>query len=188
MTTVEYADYIKQNFDQNRYASLISNIGDQLNDRKDRFDKSDIIEQSFEVYSNNVFEWVDEIGRDHRDNSNNIDLEFKFMADGLYTKVKKDTKKSVTVKVKNSLGENKGTTIIDPADYYVLAQQDAMSIISYEEIKPFLISVPDGIEAKIPFDALTVVFTPADVSVSLNEDINYKEIKAEAQRQLINSF
>ena len=187
MNTQDYAKYINLNFDKNRYASLVSSLGSQLNDRKDRFDKSDIIEQSFEVYSSNTFQWVDEIGRDHRDLAHNLDLEFKYTQDGLFTK-KGNPKKLVTVKVKNSLGENKGTTISNPADYYVIAQQNAMAIISFIELKPFLISVPDGIEAKIPFEELTFVFEPQDVDISINESINYKKIKADAQRQLINSF
>jgi hypothetical protein len=168
---------------------LIGSIGSQLNNRKDRFDKSDIIEQSFEIYSDNFFEWVDEIGRDHRDNENGFDLEFKFITNGLFTKVKKEPKKVVTVKLKNSLGENKGVTITNPANFYVLAQDDAMAIINYAELEPYLVSVPDGIEAKIPFDALTFVYEPSDVKTSTtDESIDYKKIKAAAQRNLINSF
>ena len=106
----------------------------------------------------------------------------------MFTKVQKMPKKSILIKVKNSLGQYKGTTIDNPADFYVIAQQDAMAIISFEEIEPYLISVPDGIEAKIPFDALTIVYSPSDVLLNLNENIDYKQIKAEAQRKLINSF
>lgn len=188
MNTQTYADIIKSKFDKDRFASLVSSLGDQLNDRKDRFDKSDIIEQSFEIYSDGFFEWVDDIGRDHRDNENGFDLEFKYRTDAMFTKVQKMPKKSVLIKVKNSLGQYKGTTIDNPADFYVIAQQDAMAIISFEEIEPYLISVPDGIEAKIPFDALTIVYSPSDVLLNLNESIDYKQIKAEAQKKLINSF
>jgi hypothetical protein len=63
-----------------------------------------------------------------------------------------------------------------------------MAIISFKEMEPYLISVPDGIEAKIPFDKLTFVYKPENVTTSINESINYKQIKAEAQRKLINSF
>jgi len=188
MNTQTYAEIINSKFDKDRFASLVTSLGDQLNDRKDRFDKSDIIEQSFEVYSDGFFEWVDGIGRDHRDNENGFDLEFKYMANGLFTRAKKNPKKTITVKVKNSLGQDKGTTIDNPADYYVLAQQDAMAVMSYAEIEPYLVSVPDGIEARIPFDALNFVYTPQDVCLHLNEGIDYKQIKAEAQRKLINLF
>ena len=50
MDTNKYAEIIKQNFEPNRFASLLSSLGDQLNDRKDRFDKADIVEKSFEIY------------------------------------------------------------------------------------------------------------------------------------------
>ena len=188
MNTQTYADIITSKFDKDRFCSLVSSIGDKLNDRKDRFDKSDIIEQSFEIYSDGFFEWVDGIGRDHRDNENGFDLEFKYRTDVMFTRVQKMPKKSVLIKVKNSLGTFRGTEIDNPADFYVVAQQDAMAIISFKEMEPYLISVPDGIEAKIPFDKLTFVYKPENVTTSINESINYKQIKAEAQRKLINSF
>ena len=94
-------------------------FGNQLNDRKDRFDKADIIEQSIEVYSNDRLMWVDDIGRDHVDTQTGLDLEFKYMTDGLFTKTGKE-KKNIKVKLKNSLGENKGVFIEDPADFYIL--------------------------------------------------------------------
>ncbi len=188
MDTNKYAEIIKQNFEPNRFASLLSSLGDQLNDRKDRFDKADIVEKSFEVYSNGKFKHVDSIGRDHRDNDNNLDLEFKFIEDGLFTPKRKKPKKTVTVKIKNSLGQDKGKNIDNPADFYVFAQTDAMAIISSAELKPYLVSVPDGIEAKIPLDKLTFIFKPNDVSTKINENINYKNIKKQAQLSIINSF
>ena len=162
MTTQKYANDLRNVIDFNRYIKLIASMDKQLNGRKDRFDRSDIIEQSIEIYSNGRLKWVDDIGRDHTDTVLNVDDEFKYITDGLYTKAKK-TKATVKVKIKNSLGANKGTTIDDPADYYIIAQQDAMAIISYEEIKPYLVSVPDGIEAHIPFNKLSMIFTPSDV-------------------------
>lgn len=188
MNTQTYAEIINSKFNRNRFSSLVSSIGDHLNARKDRFQKSEIIELSFQIYSDNFFVHIDKIGRDHRDNQNMIDLEFKFISDGLFTKVKKEPKKFVTVKVKNSLGRDKGTTIDNPADFYILAQQDAMAIINFEDLEQYLISVPDGIEAKIPFDALTIVYKPEDVTTSINESVNYKKDLQAAQLKLINSF
>ena len=188
MTTEEYSKILQQTIDSNRYATLIESLGTQLNDRKDRFDKSDIIERSIEIYSNSRLKWVDDIGRDHTDTETGFDIEFKFAENGLFSKVKKQPKKTVKVKLKNSLGEHKGTEVSDPADFYMIGQQDSIAIISWEEIQEFLVAVPDGIEAHIPFESLTFVFKPSDVEISTLVDVNYKQIKAEAQRRLIESI
>ena len=45
MNTFEYSQYIRANLDRDKFASLIASLGNQLNDRKSRFDKSDLIEQ-----------------------------------------------------------------------------------------------------------------------------------------------
>ena len=187
MNTQAYAQDLKLSIDANRYTKLIVSLGPQLNDRKDRFDKADIIEQSLEVYSNDRLTWVDDIGRDHYDNVTGFDLEFKYMSNGLFTKTGKP-KAVVKVKLKNSLGTNKGTTIENPADYYLLGQENAIAIISSEDVKPFLVSVPDGIEAHIPFEQLQFVFRPEDVVVDTLVEVSYKQEKRAMQRKLIESI
>ena len=185
--TTEYAKDLNSVIDADRYTKLVLSLGNQLNDRKDRFDKADIIEQSIEVYSNDRLMWVDDIGRDHVDTQTGLDLEFKYMTDGLFTKTGKE-KKNIKVKLKNSLGENKGTSIEDPADFYILGQQNAMAIISWEDIRPYLVSVSDGIEAHIPFNAVEFIFRPEDINASELVEVSYKAQKRKMQRQLIESI
>ena len=93
MDTRTYANDLRSAINFKDYSSLVFNLGTQLNDRKDRFDKSDIIEQSIEVYSNNRLKYVDGIGRDHTDTANGLDLEFKYAADSMFTKKGKAPKK-----------------------------------------------------------------------------------------------
>jgi hypothetical protein len=181
----EYALSLSKSLNKKAYATLINSLGDSLNGRKDRFDKSDIIEQSLEIYTNGRLKWVDDIGRDHNDLETGFDLEFKYTANGLFTAKGKQPKKMVRVKLKNSLGTNKGVTISDPADFYMIGQQDAIAIISFKDVEPFLVSVADGIEAHIPFENLTFVFNPTDITVTKTVTLDYKQIKAEAQRKLI---
>ena len=187
MDTKTYAHDLNQSIDSNRYTKLIVSLGPQLNDRKDRFDKADIIEQCLEVYSNSRLTWVDDIGRDHYDNKTGYDLEFKYMSNGLFTKTGKP-KTVVKVKLKNSLGANKGTTIDNPADYYLLGQENAIAMISSEDVKPYLVAVPDGIEAHIPFESLAFIFRPEDVFVDTLVEVSYKQEKRAMQRKLIESI
>jgi hypothetical protein len=185
MNTQTYAQTLSGIIDKNRYTKLIGSLGNQLNDRKDRFDKADIIEQSLEVYTHGRLVWVDDIGRDHHDSVTGLDLEFKYMADGLFTKTGK-AKKVIKVKLKNSLGKNKGTTIDNPADFYMLGQQDSIAIISGTDIKKYLVAVPDGIEAHIPFDAVTFVFDRVKIDTLV--EVSYKDEKRAMQRALIESI
>ena len=189
MSTRAYAWELRGIFNRNAYSTLIAQVGDQLNDRKDRFDKSDIIEQAVAVYSGDRLSWVDLIGRDHVDTVTGFELEFKYVSNGLYTKVHKLPKKMVNVKLKNSLGVHKGTIIDHPADFYMIGQQDAIAIISWKDIKNYLVAVPDGIEARIPFDKLSFIFDWNDVDLG-DEFIetDYKKIKMDAQRTLIETF
>ena len=191
MNTVTYASELRSIFNRNAYSTLIANMGTQLNDRKDRFDKSDIIEQAVAVYSGDRLAWVDLIGRDHVDSVTGFDLEFKYVSDGLFTKAQKLPKEFVNVKLKNNLGSHKGITVDHPADFYMIGQQDAIAIISWEDIQNYLVAVPDGIEARIPFDKLSFIFDFNDIELG-NEEIkietDYKQIKMDAQRTLIETF
>lgn len=186
MTTQDYALELRNVLDYARYSRLVASLGNSLNDRKDRFDKSDIIEQSIDVYSDGRLVWVDDIGRDHRDSIRDLDLEFKFANNSIFTATG-NKKKLVKVKLKNSLGKNKGTTVEHPADYYMIGQADAIGIISWEDISPYLVAVPDGIEAHVPFDKLELIFSPIDVMLTEAKDVDYKERKAKMQRALIES-
>ena len=67
----------------------------------------------------------------------------------------------------------------------MIGQQDSIAIISFKDVKPYLVGVPDGIEAHIPFEALTFVFTPEEVEVNSALELDYKKAKLAAQRKII---
>ena len=100
MKTSTYATQLKSIINSQVYSSVVYSLGSQLNDRKDRFDKADIIEQTVEAATDGRLVWVDDIGRDHRDIVENLDIEFKYMTDGMFTK--RNNQKKI-VKVKNSI-------------------------------------------------------------------------------------
>ena len=187
MTTQQYAQFIRSVLDINRYSSLITSLGNSLNSRKNRFDKSDIIEQAFDIYTGGIFQWIDQLGRDHHDTVNDVSVEFKYANCGLYTP-RGNPKSSITVKIMNSQGNNVNNSLPHPADYYIISQADAMAVISYSELQPYLRVLSDGIEAKIPTNALSFVFLPTNVVINVNNNIDYLAEKRLAQRQLIENF
>ena len=173
---------IKNNLDSKRFVSLIESLGDQLNSPKDRFDKSDIIEQGFDIYSNGLFKWVDAVGYDHV--YGDIKLEFKYVKNGIFGK--RGLKPFIKAKIKNSLGSNKDT-ISNPADYYIICDQRSLGVVSYETMEPYLVSVSDGIALNMPSDKLDIVYDLREYDISLI-DCNYKERKAKMQKELIESI
>jgi hypothetical protein len=187
MNTKTYASILRGDIQHNRYATLTKSIGTQLNGRSDRFDKANFIENGVALYSSDRFKRIDGIGRDFLDIKLNLDVEFKYVNNGLFT-AKGKQKTIVKVKLKNSLGKYKGTVIDDPADYYMIAQQDSIAIISWEEINPYLVGVPDGIEAHIPFGKLEFIFRPNNITVGTAVKFSYKEEKDALQRKLIESI
>ena len=52
MNTKKYSQVLRKVIDFQDYANLTYALGTQLNERKDRFDKSDLIEHCIEIYSN----------------------------------------------------------------------------------------------------------------------------------------
>ena len=188
-TTASIALRYKNIIDWKRWFLIVHQLGDQCNGRKDRFDKADILEQAIEICSNEKLTWVDGIGRDHHDNELNLDIEFKFSKKSMFSEKTKKPIKFVKMKIKNSLGETKTTHIENPADYYMFAQQDAVGIISYEEMFPYLKIVGDGLATQIPHDKITYIITPQSETLSTNPDcMNYKERKRAMQREFIMSI
>ena len=58
MQTVDLAIWLRENIDWHKYTTLVKTIGDELNERKLRFDKSDLLERSLELFSNNEMIYV----------------------------------------------------------------------------------------------------------------------------------
>lgn len=188
MDVQEYANELKKCIDKNRYYTLIINLGNQLNRPKDRFEKSDLIERSLENYSNGRLIYIDEDGRDFYDTEYKTYIELKYQSNCIFTEKLKQIKSIVRVKLKNSLGNHKGTNIMFPSDYYMIAQQDAMAIVEWKIAKQHLKASSDGIELHLPSYLLTFIFYPNEVSFIGEVDINYKQKKIELQDNIINGI
>lgn len=184
--TQNYSDRILKYLNVSRYYKLVNGLGPQLNDRKSRFDKSDIIEQSIDIYSNGTFKWVDQEGYDLFDAEQNVKIEVKYEDQGLFTQTGKN-KGCVRYKIKNTLKELKTPTLSNPADYYLFLELNGMALISYKDMEEYLYitNAKDGIECKIPFGK-TVLFSKNDKKEESNELlINYKNEKHKLQRKII---
>lgn len=183
--TQKYSDRILQHLDVNRYYKLVNGMGPQLNDRKSRFDKSDIIEQSIDIYSNGTFKWVDQEGYDLLDEVHNVKIEVKYEDHGLFTKTG-NNKGYIQYKIKNTLKELTTPTLTNPADYYLFLELNGMALISYKDMEEYLsiTKAKDGITSKIPFGKAEL-FSQNSNKESNELSINYKEEKHALQRRII---
>jgi hypothetical protein len=59
-------DILKERVNWDSFFSLVEMVGADLDDRKSRFDKSDLFEQALKEHTyDDSIQWVDEIGWDH---------------------------------------------------------------------------------------------------------------------------
>lgn len=186
--TQKYSDRILKHLDISRYYNLVNGLGPQLNDRKSRFDKSDIIEQSIDIYSNSTFKWVDQEGYDLFDEEQNIKIEVKYEDHGLFTD-KGNNKACIKYKIKNTLKELITPTLTSPADYYLFLELNGMALISYKDMEEYLsiTKAKDGITSKIPFGKAEL-FSKNNKKDTCEIYIDYKEEKHKLQRKIIHSI
>lgn len=191
-TTEEYAADLAQSLNKERYATLVQSVGDQLNGRKDRFDKSDVIERCLQVYTDERLKWVDDKGRDFVDTKLGLDIEFKYEENALFTEVRKDSR-DPNLRLINNLGERNQIDPDELADFFVVGGEDSMGVISRERI------FDDNRPSKLKFDAdvvmgdfyfedIVIMFRPSDVGEIETVDVDYKKRKMEMQMELIESI
>lgn len=187
-----YAAELAESLDKERYATLVQSVGDQLNGRKDRFDKSDVIERCLQVYTEERLKWVDDKGRDFVDTKLGLDVEFKYEENALFTEVRKDAR-DPNLRLINNLGEKNQIDSDELADFFLVGGQGSMGVISKETI------FDDNRPSKLEFDAdvvmgdfyfedIVILFRPSDIGEIETVDVDYKKRKMEMQMELIESI
>jgi hypothetical protein len=177
--------HIINKLDTARYFRLANGLGSQLNDRKSRFDKSDIIEQCLEVYSDGSLKWVDEIGHDMVDAETGAKIEVKYEDHGVTTRAG-NRKSHVSFKIKNTLKTLTTPCLADPADYYLFLDLRTIAGISYKDMEPYLhiTKSGDGIACRIPANKVEILAELADTPAP-SPEVNYKKEKHMLQRRII---
>ena len=182
--------------DWSKFFSLVKHVGPTLNDRKSRFDKSDILEQALDVYSDAVT-WVDEVGHDHVVEGV-IDplLEMKTQINCIFTPLG-TLKKFCSVKLMNSLGDASKRSINDVIKFNNLLLVDtgneksfSAAIVSKQDIKEeWLDFEKDGETIKIPTEHLKFVTRPDQNTIyELKNNFSYLAKKRQMMREFIELF
>lgn len=191
MQTVELANWLANNVDWNKYVTLVDAIGDELNERKLRFDKSDLLERSLELFSNQDLQYVNQEGIDHI-GPFGVTIEMKYTEGCLFTNKKKLPRKHIAdLQLMNSRGSSAGRTLPDNyAQFLLICDSDAVAVISKEDLIPYVVDAGDGLKtSKLPSEKVLYVFRPGEYKpLNLAESVSYKDAKMKMQRQFLAQF
>lgn len=191
MQTVDLAVWLQHNVDWNKYVSLVHAIGDELNERKLRFDKSDLLERSLELFSNQDLRYVNQEGVDHI-GPDGVTIEMKYTEGSLFTRKTKKKKEHVSdLQLMNSRGSSAGRELPDNyADFLLICDTDSAAIIAKKDLVPFVVDAGDGLKtSKLPSKMIQYVFAPGQYKPQdLAESVSYKEAKMKMQQAFLAQF
>ena len=175
------------------FFSMIEHIGPELNERKSRFDKADIIEAGLESATNGRLIWKDNIGYDNYDAENDVKFEVKSQGNSLYTPNGKKKDKTSAIKLTNTLQKSSTNKKLDcTADYLIIidSKMFAMAIIPYKEVvEKWSKELSDGFSCQIPKDHLTFLREPKDNDIITNENaVSYAEQKRKLQQEYVETW
>jgi hypothetical protein len=170
---------------------MIRDLGDQCNDRKFRFDKSDLLEMALEEHSDGQIEWVDDIGFDHIAPAADESLEMKTQKGCLYTpKTKQRKARTKAIKLTNTLGASEDATMSVTADWLLLVDTETYSVA----VVPYAVAVEkakrisDGWTVQLESEDLEYLFEPADYEPGPIQESNWRDEKLAAMRNLVRQY
>jgi hypothetical protein len=191
MQTVDLAIWLRENIDWHKYTTLVKTIGDELNERKLRFDKSDLLERSLELFSNNEMIYVNLEGVDHIGPEAST-IEMKYTEGSLFTRKKKQKKKNVSdLQLMNSRGSSAGRTLPPGyADFLLICDTDSAAVIAKQDLINFVVDAGDGLKtSKLPSHMVQYVFVPGEYKPQdLVESKSYKDAKKKMQQDFLAQF
>jgi hypothetical protein len=172
--------------DWNKLINLYNILGESLN-KNDMKPMKGKLYELFITQKSKFFKHVDQLGYDII--SFGIKIEIKFSQNMLLQDKKRELKKKITFRFKNSNGSgNINLTNENTANIYVLIQRDAVGYVNGYNVKKYLKSPNGGdIDAKIPRDYINIIWK-ADSKITItNGEFNLSEIITEIYKCICNS-
>lgn len=191
ISTKEIADSLRTDINWPALNSLIIHIGSSLNNRKDRFQKSDLLERAVEKFSYGILKYIDEEGRDFYYTKFNVHLEMKFISYGIHKRTgsKRDNINSIILL--NSRNTNTHVNLPPKySDFVMVVDEISSAVISKEKISPYVKSHGDGLMAhKVCMGECELITYPSDYAVSTPIRIkSYKDRLENLQEVYLNDI
>lgn len=184
-------EILRHHVDWNAFFDLVRDLGGQLDERKNRFDKSDVLEMALEEYSDGEIKWVDEIGFDHEIPLPDETLEMKTQKGCLYTPKRKQRKvRTKSIKLTNTLAASVETTMNVTADWLLIVDTQAYSaaVVSYAHAVENAQRVPDGWTVQLESEDLEYLFTPDQYVPGPSYNVNLCEQKRNLFRNIVKEY
>lgn len=147
-----------------QFFDVVTSVGNELNSRKDRFIKSDVLESALAAVSRGTIEWVDQIGYDHLLLISDKTMEMKTQAGCLFTKKGNIKKRTAKIKLTNTLKKSMEAVIEETADHLLLADTRAgtygLAVVPYKVAVAKAERVADGFVVQFDAEDLEYIFTP----------------------------
>ena len=153
--------------DYNLFFNLVYLIGPSLNGRKDRFDKSDILEKALEIFSDGRLAWVDREGHDHIIAATGELSEMKSQQSVLYTPSGRFKENTGKIRLTNFLGDKNDRSYEPKHDVLQVIdtgnpQTYSAAVVPAEVVKKYVEKTKDAFVVSIPIDELCFAFRPID--------------------------
>jgi hypothetical protein len=183
---IEAAEYLKSSVRWDRYFRLVSLIGDSLNSHKDRFDKSDLLEHSIQIFSGGQVKWIDDLGADHLLPTGER-MEMKYVLGCLHGKNRNTKKTIASIKLMNSLGTCTHTTLPkNYADYLLLSDSSIVCLLDKATLSRYVVCRGDGLYAeRIPVSQCFIISKASSALVVVDSPFDYAEQKRQMQKKFI---
>lgn len=182
-------EILRNHVDWNTFFDLVRDIGGQLDERKNRFDKSDVLEMALEEYSDGEIKWVDEIGFDHEVLDEK--LEMKTQKGSLYTpKRKQRMARTKSIKLTNTLAASVETTMNVTADWLLIVDTQAYSaaVVPYAHAVDNAKRVPDGFTVQLESYDLEYLFTPGQYVPGPSHNVSLCDQKRNLFRGIVKEY
>ena len=185
----------KYEFNYNSFFSMIEDIGPTLNERKNRFDKADLIEAGCQAATEGRLEWADDIGFDLTDPVTGEKLEVKSQGNCLSTPTQ-GLKRRMTSKIKltNTLQQGDNKQLEQTADWLIIIDTKppyAMGIVSYKDVvNKWSFQLSDGFGCQIPMEKVEILCYLSEPSPLLesNSIKTYADAKRDLQSNYVKAF
>tara|TARA_Y100000593_G_C4312412_1_gene339059 strand:- start:3088 stop:3651 length:564 start_codon:yes stop_codon:yes gene_type:complete len=176
--------------DFNRFFTLVNKIGPVCDDRKNRFDKADLLEQGIEVCSDETYKWADAVGYDHVFTPTQEKIEVKSQKNVLYTKTGKLKSSTKSIKLMNSLGSTDNRQFPCRFDKLMIIDTGSpksysIGLVDWQTVNKYTEGGGDGFSAKIPTSEISFVCIPKNVTIGECKNADYMKQKREMQRQFV---
>ena len=178
----------------NNFFSLVNDLGKDLNGRKDRFDKADILEIGIQEYSGKKFRWVDEVGYDHICEKTGEKIEVKSQSFCLHTKNGNLKKKTSSIKLTNTLGASGERSYESTFDKLLIIDTGnelsfSAAYVSSNVAEKYIKSSGDGFVIQIPIEELKWLTLPKNITiVNDKQKTNYLRDKRQIQEDFVRKY